>query len=318
MSGLQATLRDLSSHEASVDPHSIRLCEVSSGEASLASALGVTPAVLVRHMLSPCRAPSGGLGAGVTLIGDLRMAPAPSMGRSFHALDVIIPWVVLDRIAEQVGGAPLEGLNVPHSAGVADPTIGHLVAAILPTLRTERRSLQHYVDQLGLALASHIAHVYGQLRPGGRGTRGGLPPHILRRAQSMLRADLRAPPTLDALAAACGLSARHFARAFRESTGLTPHRWTMRARVATAKASMQAGSERLAEIAAACGFADQSHFTRVFKQEAGLSPAAWRRIHADGRLAAGERSRPAGLLQPHTASRQPGRGWLSSSLAQPA
>jgi len=33
----------------------------------------------------------------------------------------------------------------------------------------------------------------------------------------------------------------------------------------------------LAEIAAICGFADQSHFTRVFTRSVGISPGAWRR-----------------------------------------
>jgi transcriptional regulator GlxA family with amidase domain len=33
----------------------------------------------------------------------------------------------------------------------------------------------------------------------------------------------------------------------------------------------------LADVALACGFADQSHFTRVFSAATGLPPGAWRR-----------------------------------------
>jgi transcriptional regulator GlxA family with amidase domain len=33
----------------------------------------------------------------------------------------------------------------------------------------------------------------------------------------------------------------------------------------------------IAEIAAACGFADQSHLSKVFARENGEPPAAWRR-----------------------------------------
>ncbi len=33
----------------------------------------------------------------------------------------------------------------------------------------------------------------------------------------------------------------------------------------------------LADIAAACGFADQSHFTRVFARSMGTPPGSWRR-----------------------------------------
>jgi transcriptional regulator GlxA family with amidase domain len=37
----------------------------------------------------------------------------------------------------------------------------------------------------------------------------------------------------------------------------------------------------IAQIAAACGFADQSHLTRVFVAHTGVSPARWRRGVAD-------------------------------------
>lgn len=332
MNGEATTHADLSSGARVLTAaHAILLCEVCGQEATL---LSQTPAaasvVRVRHMLSACPvhplqgsgdAP-GRLESGVTLIEDLRASPGPSMVPPFHGVDVIIPWVVLDRIADQVGAAPLEGLEVDGRAGHPDPTIAHLVGALLPTLRTEGQMLQHYVDQLGLALASHIAHAYGRLSPRERRQRGGLAPHLLRRAQAMLRADLSTPPSLEALAQACGLSARHFARAFRDSTGLTPHRWTMRARVAAAQALMQSGPDRLAEIASACGFADQSHFTRVFKQEVGLSPAAWRRNHVFETALRARSAVPAPVTGKAPLARTPVRPptcrGLSPSLTQPA
>jgi AraC-like DNA-binding protein len=76
---------------------------------------------------------------------------------------------------------------------------------------------------------------------------------------------------------ACGLSVGHFARAFRQSTGLAPHAWLLRTRVERAKIMLRRPGASLALIAQACGFADQSHFTRVFSRQVGVSPAAWRR-----------------------------------------
>jgi AraC family transcriptional regulator len=83
--------------------------------------------------------------------------------------------------------------------------------------------------------------------------------------------------SLKDLAAACGLSVSYFVRAFKASTGDPPHRWMLRHRIERAKAQLGETEARLADIAIACGFADQSHFTRVFKSFVGLSPAAWRR-----------------------------------------
>ena len=69
----------------------------------------------------------------------------------------------------------------------------------------------------------------------------------------------------------------HFERAFRQTTGMPPHQWLTKHRVERAKALLSLGSLELAEIAEACGFADQSHFTRVFSRCEGVTPGRWRR-----------------------------------------
>jgi transcriptional regulator GlxA family with amidase domain len=98
----------------------------------------------------------------------------------------------------------------------------------------------------------------------------------------MLEADLAGRLSLADLAQACGLSIRHFTRAFRQSTGLSPHQWLVRQRVERAKALLQGSSSTLSEIALACGFADQSHFSRLFSRATGTSPGVWRRARRLG------------------------------------
>ena len=56
-------------------------------------------------------------------------------------------------------------------------------------------------------------------------TMGGLSPKALRRAIERLRSDSDADVSLAALASDAGLSRFHFCRAFKESTGLSPHAW---------------------------------------------------------------------------------------------
>jgi helix-turn-helix protein len=56
-----------------------------------------------------------------------------------------------------------------------------------------------------------------------------------------------------------------------------PHRWLMERRIEKAKQLLTDTTLSLAEIAIACGFADQSHFTRAFSRTAHSSPGAWRR-----------------------------------------
>ncbi len=82
---------------------------------------------------------------------------------------------------------------------------------------------------------------------------------------------------LDTLAAIADLSPKHFARAFRQSTGMPPHRWLIERRIDRAKALLRTADLSLAEISLACGFADQSHFTAAFRKLVGFTPGGYRR-----------------------------------------
>jgi len=83
--------------------------------------------------------------------------------------------------------------------------------------------------------------------------------------------------TIAQVASECRLTPSHFARAFRQSTGIAPQRYLMQLRITEAKKHLAQGHLPLSDIALMCGFDDQSHFTRVFRQLAGTSPGAWRR-----------------------------------------
>jgi transcriptional regulator GlxA family with amidase domain len=86
--------------------------------------------------------------------------------------------------------------------------------------------------------------------------------------------------TLSRLASECALSVRHFARAFRQSTAVTPQRWLLKHPVECAKALLSNRELSLPDIALFCGFADRSHLARVFRATSGVSPAAWRRVRS--------------------------------------
>jgi AraC family transcriptional regulator len=85
------------------------------------------------------------------------------------------------------------------------------------------------------------------------------------------------------LARECGLSSGYFSRAFRLTTGITPHQWLIRKRVERARQLLLGNGLRLVDIALVCGFVDQSHFTRVFTRFEGESPGKWRQRHRKSR-----------------------------------
>ncbi|MCE2564787.1 helix-turn-helix domain-containing protein [Komagataeibacter sp. FNDCF1] len=79
------------------------------------------------------------------------------------------------------------------------------------------------------------------------------------------------------LAAELELSVGFLVRAFRQSLGVTPHRYVMERRLAQARRLLDAGCP-IADTAAECGFADQAHLTRHLKRSTGVTPAYYERM----------------------------------------
>jgi AraC-like DNA-binding protein len=151
----------------------------------------------------------------------------------------------------------------------------HLGMALLPAFQHPERASRLFVESVTTAIGGHIAQRYGGMRLE-EPRRGGLAAWQERVAVDMLQENLDGEVTLASIARRCQLSTSHFARAFRQSTGLPPHRWLLHRRIDRAKEALR---DPLADVATTCGFADQSHFTRVFTKLVGVSPGEWRRRH---------------------------------------
>ena len=107
--------------------------------------------------------------------------------------------------------------------------------------------------------------------------RGGLPPGAARRVREYVETHLSESIDLAALAAIAGLSVYHFARAFKQSAGVTPHYYLVKRRIERAQEMLARTELPLPEIALATGFSDQSHLARHFRQMLGVTPGQFRR-----------------------------------------
>jgi AraC-like DNA-binding protein len=161
---------------------------------------------------------------------------------------------------------------------VDDPIIAALSATLMPAFADPDYASQLFLDHTTLAVANHIAHRYGGLRMIARIVTGGLSAKNERRAKEIIDANISGEISLTDLAFECGLSPRHFARAFKQSVGVAPHHGMVTRRCERAKDLLRESKLAIADIALACGFADQSHFTRTFTRIVGISPGAWRRL----------------------------------------
>lgn len=90
---------------------------------------------------------------------------------------------------------------------------------------------------------------------------------------------LRSSPSLGDLGLLTGLSPSHFARKFRQSTGLSLERFVNRRRLQAAFGQLKGAEVPLAHVAQELGFSSQSHFTRLFRGLTGMTPAKYQRQH---------------------------------------
>lgn len=106
-----------------------------------------------------------------------------------------------------------------------------------------------------------------------------------------VRADLAHPWRVADMARRCHLAEAVFARQFRALTGLSPHEWLVRQRLARARDLLRVGGASLTEVALACGYADSAHFSHSFRRRHGVSPSEWRRLEvSDGTSERGQDS----------------------------
>jgi AraC-like DNA-binding protein len=136
----------------------------------------------------------------------------------------------------------------------------------------------------GLAVDEAVLHAVDalrpHLRPGPPARLNDRPEHAaVRRARAHLAERWDERVALTDLSAAAGLSRFELVRQFRAHTGLTPHAFQLDLRIARARALLASGISA-AEVAAACGFADQPHLTRTFKRAVGVTPGRYARAAA--------------------------------------
>jgi AraC family transcriptional regulator len=217
------------------------------------------------------------LSAGDVVFHDLRRSPRFYFNDPLNSVNYFLPRRTLDAIADDADASRVSDLKFIPGVGVGDQVVAELTRLLLPAFDMPDQVSLLFADYISLALGSHIAHTYGGMRSVGAARRGVLAAWQERRVRELMSANLQGNVSTRDLARECSLSVGHFARAFRYSTGLSPHQWLLQRRIDKAHALLRDARLSLAEIALACGFADQSHFTKVYARLRGISPGAWRR-----------------------------------------
>jgi AraC family transcriptional regulator len=214
---------------------------------------------------------------GCAYLFDLSNNPTVELDTPFSTVRLNISQAALEELAHEGGRRRPEGLRAT-SLGQPDPVVHGLAQTLAAAMRQPGEGTSLFADYIALAFHAHVLHAYGDVLAGPGSRRGGLAAWQLRRAREFIEVNLEGDPSIADIAAECGLSSSHFARAFKLTTGAPPHAWLSRRRIERAKQLLRETNLTLAETALACGFVDQSHLGRTFAKSEGYSPGRWRRL----------------------------------------
>lgn len=167
-----------------------------------------------------------------------------------------------------------------RSVASASVRVGHLVRQAMNCFETDRKAAWRCLSDASTLLGPEAQDLAVDATGVSKLQPGGLATWQARRTLAYIEENLGSKMDIDDLANLVGLSRSHFSRAFKHSVGLSPMEYVVVRRVERAKAIISGTREPLAEVALACGFADQPHLNRRFRDIVGISPGRWRRSNA--------------------------------------
>jgi len=131
-----------------------------------------------------------------------------------------------------------------------------------------------YCEMLIDAMVTRIVTRHASLTSGRMPYRENLSPAKLRTLVAFIDGNLSAPLRHADLATAAALSQAHLARAFRNVTGVSLHRYVLQRRLEHARVLLSGSDEPVQAVAMQCGFADAAHLSKAYRRAFGITPAA--------------------------------------------
>lgn len=171
------------------------------------------------------------------------------------------------------------GLNpeLGPQLGLLDGHVADLVGRLRAQAESSAPMGPAYAQGLSLTLAAYVLARYSSDQRGSSPPSRTLPGQTRQALVEFVEAHLAHNISLVDMALVAGYSPDHFAKLFKVSFGVSPHRYLLSRRVERAKALLRQPRLSIAEVAVSCGFASQPHLNEVFKRMTGITPGAFRR-----------------------------------------
>jgi AraC family transcriptional regulator len=201
--------------------------------------------------------------------------------RTSHASSRLLLLTISPKVMNRLSASNSDTSSVRfvQRIGMDDENVRGTMLTFLQEIQSPGWNSNSYVETLLTLLLSQLIRCASNLAGPQRllYRKGGLPSWRLKRALELLESDLCEAPSLTELARHLQLHPTSFCRAFKQSTGLTPHRYLLSHRINCAKEMMKDHTRSMTEIALDCGFSSSSQFSLVFRRIVGTSPREYRR-----------------------------------------
>ncbi|MDQ2859940.1 MAG: AraC family transcriptional regulator [Pseudomonadota bacterium] len=166
------------------------------------------------------------------------------------------------------------------SVGLRSPQLEGLFHRLLVASEGRGATGRLYPDSLVVVLTAAMLEEHSNLparpsTPAAHKT-GGLAGWRLRRVMDYMADKLRDDISLAELTALTVLSRAQFFRAFKQSTGSSPHRYLTRLRLEEARALLDGAELDVAQVGEAVGLGAGGRFSALFKTRFGVSPRLYR------------------------------------------
>jgi len=134
-----------------------------------------------------------------------------------------------------------------------------------------------YGEGLGTALVAHLLRCHGTVPQHVLAGVHALSAAELHRIKRYIEENLDAHLSLQRLADVLRINIYRFVRSFKQSTGLSPHRYVLERRIAQSRLLLADPNLPLVEVALRSGFSSQSHFSTAFRRLMNITPGRYRR-----------------------------------------
>jgi AraC family transcriptional regulator len=158
-----------------------------------------------------------------------------------------------------------------------DGQLEHLLRALLAVVQDDSGADALMGELLVNAACIRLAKRFAVSKLNMVPLRGGLPEARLKRVLEYIDTNLGKNITLSELAGVVNMSLYYFAVLFRQSAGLSPHRYVLNQRVERAKELLLDPKLSVLDVSINVGFEHQNNFARAFRRVIGVSPTEFRR-----------------------------------------